>query len=91
MGGQSTTTQTQQSQTAPWEAAQPMLQGILGQIGSNLNNTGLTSAETGALNTLQANAAQGNPYAGQIGGYAQIAARAAAAPMRRRRMCRAIL
>jgi hypothetical protein len=71
MGGQSTTTSTQQSQSAPWAAAQPMLQNILGQIGSNLNNTGLTSAETGALNTLQSNAASGNPYAGQIGGYAQ--------------------
>jgi hypothetical protein len=71
MGGQSTTTQTQQSQTAPWQPAQPMLQGILSQIGTGLNNTGLTSAETGALNTLQSNAAQGNPYAGQIGDYAQ--------------------
>jgi hypothetical protein len=71
MGGQSSSTQTQQSQTAPWQAAQPMLQGILGQLGTGLNNTGLTGAETGALNTLQSNAAQGNPYAGQIGGYAQ--------------------
>jgi len=70
MGGQSSSTQTQQSQTAPWAASQPMLQNILGQIGSGLNNTGLTSAETGALNTLQGNAAQGNPYAGQIGDYA---------------------
>jgi endosialidase-like protein len=71
MGGQSTTTQTQQSQSAPWQAAQPVLQGILSQIGTGLNNTGLTSAETDALNTLQQNAAQGNPYAGQIAGYAQ--------------------
>ena len=71
MGGQSSTTSTQQSQTAPWLAAQPMLQNMLGQIGSGLNNTGLTGAETGALNTLQANAAQGDPYAGQIGDYAQ--------------------
>jgi hypothetical protein len=71
MGGQSSSTQTQQSQTAPWEAARPMLQSILGQLGSGLGNTGLTGAETGALNTLQANAKQGNPYAGQIGGYAQ--------------------
>jgi hypothetical protein len=71
MGGQTTTTQTQQSQSAPWQAAQPMLQNILGQIGSGLGNTGLTSAETGALNTLQSNAAQGDPYAGQIGSYAQ--------------------
>jgi hypothetical protein len=48
----------QQSQTAPWEAAQPMLQGILGQLSTGLNNTGLTAAETGALNTLQSNAAR---------------------------------
>ena len=71
MGGQSSSTQTQQSQTAPWEAAQPMLQGILGQLSTGLNNTGLTAAETGAINTLQSNAAKGNPYAGQIGGSAQ--------------------
>jgi hypothetical protein len=71
MGGQSSSTQTQQSQTAPWEAAQPMLQGILSQIGAGLNNVGLTGAETGALNQLSQNAAQGNPYAGQIGDYAQ--------------------
>jgi len=71
MGGQSSSTQTQQSQTAPWEAAQPMLQGILGQLSTGLSNTGLTAAETGAINTLQSNAAKGNPYAGQIGGYAQ--------------------
>ena len=71
MGGQSTTTQTQQSQTAPWQAAQPLLQGILSQANSGLNNTGLTSAETGALDTLKQNAAQGNPYAGQIGSYTQ--------------------
>jgi len=64
MGGQSSSTQTQQSQTAPWEAAQPMLQGILGQLSTGLSNTGLTAAETGAINTLQSNAAKGNPYAG---------------------------
>src|SRR5882724_7938180 len=71
MGGQSSSTQTQQSQTAPWEAAQPILKGILGQLGTGLNDTALTGAETGALNTLQSNAAQGNPFAGQISGYAQ--------------------
>lgn len=71
MGGQSSSTQTQQSQTAPWAAAQPALQGILGQLGTGLSNTGLTSSETAALNTLQGNASQGNPYAGRIGDYAQ--------------------
>lgn len=71
MGGQSSTTQTQQSQSAPWQAAQPMLQGILGQLGTDLGNTGLTSAENGALTTLRNNAALGNPYAGQVGSYAE--------------------
>jgi hypothetical protein len=71
MGGQSSSTQTQQSQTAPWAAAQPMLQGILAQLNTGLNNTGLTAAETGAINTLQSNAANGNPYAGQIDAYAK--------------------
>ncbi len=70
MGGQSSSTQTQQSQTAPWQAAQPMLQGILGQLNTGLNNTGLTSAETGALNQLSQYASQGNPFAGQISNYA---------------------
>ena len=71
MGGQSTSTQTQQSQTQPWQPAQPMLQNILSQVSSGLNNTGLTGAESGALDVLKQNAAQGNPYAGQVGSYAQ--------------------
>lgn len=71
MGGQSTSTQTVQSQTSPWAAAQPALQAMLGQIGTGLNNTGLTSAESVALDALRNNAASGNPYAGQIAGYAQ--------------------
>ena len=71
MGGQSTSTQTVQSQSAPWAAAQPALQTMLGQISSGLSNTGLTSAESSALDTLKNNAAAGNPYAGQIADYAQ--------------------
>lgn len=71
MGGQSTSTQVQQSQTAPWAPAQPMLQGILGQLNANLKNTGLTATESDAFRTLQNNAALDNPYEGQIGGYAQ--------------------
>ncbi len=71
MGGESSSTQTQQSQTAPWAAAQPMLQAMLSQIGTGLNNTGMTGAETGALDQLSHNAANGNPYASQIGSYAQ--------------------
>lgn len=71
MGGQSTSTQAVQSQSAPWAVAQPALQTMLGQISTGLNNTGLTSAEGSALDTLKNNAAAGNPYAGQIAGYAQ--------------------
>ncbi|MBC9876323.1 tail fiber domain-containing protein [Bradyrhizobium sp. INPA01-394B] len=71
MGGQSTSTQTVQSQSAPWTAAQPALQTMLSQIGTGLNNTGLTSAEGSALDSLKNNAAAGNPYAGQIADYAR--------------------
>ena len=70
MGGQSSSTQTQQSQTAPWEAAQPMLQGILGQLSPLIQNSGLSPAESGAIDQLSANAAQGNPYASQISSFA---------------------
>lgn len=67
MGGQSETTQSQQSTTAPWTAAQPAVQGILGQVNTGLNNTGLTGAETGAINQLEANAPGASQYAPQIG------------------------
>lgn len=70
MGGQSTSTQTQQSQTAPWQAAQPDLQGILGQLNPLIQNSGLTSTESNAINQLSQNAAQGNPFTGQITGLA---------------------
>ena len=70
MGGESKTSQTQSSTTNPWAAAQPALQGILGQVGSNLNNTGLTGQETGALNTLEHNAGTANQYAPQVQSYA---------------------
>ncbi len=68
MGGESKTSQTQNSTTNPWEPAQPALQGMLGQVGTGLNNTGLTGQETGAINSIEANAANGNPYAPQIQG-----------------------
>lgn len=65
MGGQSSsnTQQTQNSTTAPWAAAQPLLQGILGGLQNNAGNAGsLTSAQSGALDTITNNA---NQYAGQ--------------------------
>jgi hypothetical protein len=70
MGGQSSSSQTQQSATAPWATGQPAINGILGQLNPLIQNSGLTSTESGALNQLQANAAGGNPYAGQIASYA---------------------
>lgn len=69
MGGTSQQTTTQQSQTAPWAASQPLLQGILGQLQGGLNNTGLTGAQTGALNSIEQNAAGTSVYAPQIGTY----------------------
>ena len=71
MGGESKQTQTQNSTTNPWEPAQPALQGILGQLTSNLNNTGLTGAETGAINTLQQNAGNASQFAPQITDFAK--------------------
>jgi hypothetical protein len=60
MGGKSSSTQsTSQSQTtAPWEAAQPFLNNVLGQLNTQMGNTGLTGAETNALNAIETNAGQ---------------------------------
>jgi hypothetical protein len=69
MGGTSTSEQTQNSTTNPWEPAQGALKGILGQLNGQLGNTGLTSAESGALDSLQANGQ--NPLSGQIGDFAK--------------------
>jgi hypothetical protein len=66
MGGQSTTSQTQQSTTQPWQAAQPALQGILDKLGPLTSTSGLTGAESGALNTIEGNAGQAGQFAPQI-------------------------
>lgn len=72
MGGSSKTTETQNSTTAPWLEAQPQLQGILGQLTSNLGNTGVTGAESGALTSLVGNANNASStYAPQIADYAK--------------------
>jgi len=70
MGGETKQSTTQNSTTAPWLAAQPALQGILGQIGTGLGNTGTTSAENGALNTLESNAGQASQFAPAITSFA---------------------
>lgn len=70
MGGESKQTQTQNSTTNPWQPAQPLLQGILGQLQGGLSNTGITGAESGALDTLKANAGTASRFAPQIGDFA---------------------
>lgn len=72
MGGTSETKQTQNSTTNPWEPAQPALKGILSQLTGNLDKTGITGAETGALDTLVKNANTAtSTYAPQIGDFAK--------------------
>lgn len=66
MGGQSSQQQTQTSQSDPWAAAQPALNGILGQLQPQIANSGLSPTSTNAINTLESNASAGNPYAPQI-------------------------
>lgn len=52
---------TSSSVTNPWANATGTLNSILGQVNTGLNNTGLTSAQTNALNTIESNA-NNNPY-----------------------------
>ena len=71
MGGESKKEETQSSTTNPWEPAQPALQGMLGQIQTGLGNTALNSNETGAINTMVANAGTASQFAPQIADYAK--------------------
>lgn len=65
MGG--STTQKSTSVTSPYEPAKEGINSLLSQIQGQIPSAGLNSNETGALDTLYANARAGNPYAGQIG------------------------
>lgn len=65
-GGKNQTTQTVSQQTQPWAPSQPALTGLLGQIGTQIGQTGLTPTQTGALDTMQSYAQQGNQFAPQI-------------------------
>lgn len=71
MGGKSSSEQTQQAAQSstqnPWEPAIPGLKALASNASGMVGNGQLTGAETGALNTLQGNANQGNPYASQMG------------------------
>ncbi len=70
MGGTSSTTSNQQSQTSPYSAAAPVVNGALSGLNSQLPNAGLNSKQSGAIDTLESNAANGNPYAPAIGNVA---------------------
>jgi hypothetical protein len=71
MGGTSKTTQQQTSSTTPWGQAAAPLTGILNGINALVPGAGsLTGAQTGALNSIEANANAGNPYAAPTGNVA---------------------
>lgn len=71
MGGTSEQKTTQNSTTDPWAPAQPLLQGILGQLQGGLVNTGLTGAENNAITGATNNAYDWTKqYAPSIGSYA---------------------
>lgn len=66
MGGESKQ-QSTQSQTSDYlSSAKPAIEGILGQLSPLAQNSGLSSASSNAINQLEQNAQQGNPYASQI-------------------------
>jgi len=71
MGGQSSSTQTQQSQTNPWAPAQGALTGILGQLNNYIPQSGINGAQTNALNTIEQNGANTAQYAPAIQNYTQ--------------------
>jgi hypothetical protein len=72
MGGTSKSTETQQSQTAPWLEAQPALKGILGQLQGNLGNTGVNQREGDALDYSINNANRWtSQFAPQVSSFAQ--------------------
>lgn len=68
MGGTSTTTQQQQQQstTNPWAQTIAPLTGIIGQVNAQIPNAGVNPAEASAFGTLNASAANGNPFAPAI-------------------------
>lgn len=69
MGGESKQ-QSTQSQTSDYlSSAKPAIEGILGQLSPLAQNSGLSSASSNAINQLEQNAQQGNPYASQISNF----------------------
>lgn len=71
MGGKSSSTTTQSSETNPWAPAQGTLTGILGQLNNYLPQTGLTGVQNQALNTIEQNNATAGQYNPAIQSYTQ--------------------
>lgn len=73
MGGtsKSESSQTARSETNPWGPAEESMKGILGQLSPMIQNSGLSGAQTSAIDQMQQNAQQGNPFADQISAYAK--------------------
>jgi hypothetical protein len=72
MDGESKSSTTQSSTTSPWAPTQGLLGNIINQLGATSSNTGLTGAQSGALDTItnNSNAASGL-FAPQQSNYAQ--------------------
>lgn len=66
MGGKSSSEQTAQQTQAPWGPVIPGLTNLAGKVGGLVNNAGLNPIQSGAIDTLEKNAGQGNPWASQI-------------------------
>src|SRR5262245_42960983 len=70
MGSSSKQTQQTHQTTQPWAPTLPALNSILSNVNALGSSVPLTATETGALNTMAANAGAGNPYRAQIGALA---------------------
>jgi hypothetical protein len=70
MGGSSPQVQTRAETRAPYAAAVPALNSILGNAAQFAGNTGLTANQSQALDQMTALAKAGNPYAPGIDSYA---------------------
>jgi hypothetical protein len=69
LGGKSTSSTSQQSQTNPWEPAQGALTGIIGQLNNYLPQTGLTGTQNSALNQIEQNNGMFSGFAPQVQSY----------------------
>ena len=68
MGGKSDTVQeSKRTTTEPWAPTQPLLAGILGNLGAALDGAAPTPTQAAALAGLETNARAGNPWAPAIG------------------------